>query len=301
MNNASLFLLNIEEKGVECITVNSIVTAALVVENTNSGKITVTIADRIPLDRVIVKARSMCPNVKPAHFFIKNGQVKGNGLVSLKPLLSGGTGTSVAVAEIKRYGKNEVAGYVLCDRVGRIGKLSKANVLTMLAKNSDFVTNIKVISDSTGKQFCALKETKGVLTYTIGLEESKKNIARNVTKPAATNSKQTESKKAAVLNRIKGSRLGKYLSEDYSLDCMMFLVTLAKNHVRYDHLLNPKYNVEQMAIIHTGYCEGLDISKYSDPNISAKGMNDMYIALKNGMWEDCLFIDSTGVNKLMTK
>ncbi len=291
--NASLFLLDIEEQKIEDVTVNSVVTAALAVENSALGKIDIVVASRMVLSKVIDKARLKYPNIKLVSFHIENGRVKGNGLVSFKPLLAGGKGVAVAVAEVKRYGKNEVAGYVLCDRGGRVAKISKRDVMANMMHNEDFVVNIKIVRDVKDKVFCSLKETDGILTYVVGLEESRRNtrkeVAKPVTKPMSKESK-VDLKKRELLSRIRGSRLGKYVNEDYSLDCLVFLIDLAKRHVKYDHLLNSKYTWGQMAIINSGYIDGLDISLYSDPKKSEKEMNDIYIALKHGVWSNCTFM-----------
>lgn len=288
--NTSLFLLNIEADKVENISVNTVVTAALVTEDTTTGKVNIKIAKRMVLGKIIAKAKAGFPNVRPSGFVVdRNGKVKGNGLVALKPLLVGGAGVSYAVAEIRRYGKKEVIGYVLCDKNGKFGRLTKANVVECLTKNDDFVVNMKLVRDQKGQPFCALKDTNGVLSYIVGLEESKQNLKTAAKAAPAAKKMTVDEKKAEVLDKIKNSRLGSLLTPEYSIDCIEFLIELASARQKYDYLLNPKYDISQMQVLQIGYSEGVDISKYSDPKYDVKMMYDMLSVLRNGLWEECTF------------
>ena len=295
---ANLALINIEAAEVEKVTVNTVVTAAVVIEDSETGLVDIKVANRMVLGKLITKARQLCPSIKPAGFVVdKQGNVKGNGLIAIKPLLQGGEARCFAVAEIKRYGNNEVAGYVLVDRAGNIGKFTKATVAGMMTKNASFVANMKLVTDSAGRSYCALKDTNSALCFISGKAESQANLkAANkqaqavAKKPVATKVDKEAEAKAKFLAKLKGTKFGSLVNDQYSVPCLELLFGLAKAHRRYEYLLNPKYSFRQMATLVEAYAKGVDISVLSDPKLSEDEMYDRMVSLQNGFWSESKFL-----------
>lgn len=292
MNNYSIFLLSVREARAKDVTVNSTVTAAVVGTSEDGAQFDIKVASDLTIKQLLFKASRISGKVKLGNFNVtKEGNVTGTGLVGISSILATGPAKAIAVAQIKRIGSSDTAGFVMCDREGRAGQMTKKNALMYMQKNgADSVQNLKLCRPGYGKaDYIAAQELDTLPVYIIGAKKAEvKAEEPNRTTSTPQNKPQRDeanaARKKAVLAKLAKSKVGQKLNERYDYDAIMFIVYLAKKHRVYSYLLNPEYTEAQMRVLHSGFREGYDISQFNDASISDKEMLDRLNLMRLGVW-----------------
>lgn len=296
MSKAYLFLTDIEEVKESDVTLQSIVTAAVVITNGSCDKIDIKIASRIKLGDLMAKAAIASNNgtVEIANFNVKlvnnTYEVKGNGLVSIKYLLHNSRECgAIAIAQIKRIGNDDTVGYIFCTRDGKAGQLTKEKAFEYMNKRGvNSVQNMRLCKDSFGKSgYVAAQDLRHMPTYIIGASATHGAAMPAPKAPCHctnTRDKANNERKAALLKKLDGKKIALHLNMDYDYDAMMFIIYLAKKHQRYDYLLNPEYTADQMRVIRAGLREGYDISQFNDPSTPEEEMLKRLNLMREGVW-----------------
>lgn len=288
MNRYTIFLLSIAESRHHDVNVMSVVNAAVVGTSEDGSKLDVKIASNITIRDLLAKTSKLNGEVRIGNFYIssKTNEVEGTGTISIKELIRGGANKAVVVGEIKRLGSSETVGYIMCDREGKAGQLTKEKAVQYMIKNGhDSVQNLMLCRPGYGKKdYVSLKDSRNLPVYIIG---AVKREAKQVHVPVEQErDKGNTERKEAVLKKLAGKQVGRYLDSRYDLEAIMFIMYLAKKHRKYTYLLNPKYTADQMRVIHSGYREGYDISKFNDPTLSSTEMLDRLNLMRLGVWVD---------------
>lgn len=254
---------------------------------------------------IVTKLKASGGYIKYGNFDVKGGKITGNGKVAVKTLTPTGGGKFVAIAQYKKTANTPVSGYLLADDNGMTGTVSREWVQKQLDMHgSAYVQNLKTV-DKGGKEFVSAQDS--LFEYVLSSMQTVSDHAQTEVKAIEENkpvalpqaapkmSAKERADKVEMLKRKKmleivgNTKVGKRLNTQYSSAAMRYIITLAKARRKYDFLLNPAYSVEQMTILHKGYTDGVDITQFNDPKISASAMRAIHSHLKGGAWHP-LFI-----------
>ena len=286
-DRVKIFLLDINEESSKRITLNSVVSVAIVKEVASTGKIDVKVAKGKTLGNVIATVKAKIPSAEPASFKVmKDGYITGNGSMSLEHITRQGKAKAVAVAEVTRLGNNsEVVGYVLIDRSGKVACLNRKAVMEFYKKHSrTAVANLKLIEENNHSLAVAAKDKESLLKYVIGKQES--NANKGEEKPADIKKvAAVDAQKADILKSVRGTKFAAIVGDKFGADEIKFLLFTHNRRRKIKYLMNPAYKAEQMKVLQYFFERGVDIAKFSDPKLPAKEMWARGYAVEAGMWD----------------
>lgn len=292
----SVFLLSINEVRVAHASLDSEVIAVVASCDSDNNKLDVKKAANITVRQLLGRVSHLGGTMVLGNFSINNadGKLSGTGKVGIAPLLRNTTCKLVAIAQIRRMGENEAAGYLMCDRSGNAGSMSKKQLLAYMRENGgESVQNMKYIqfNPAAGVPYIAAQEPEKLCIHYMGCTPKRtipQPVPVEVKSPAEVKKQNSpvDEKKAKLLQKIRNTKLASVITDEYEYDAIQFLLYLAKKRRKYSYLLNPKYSAEAMNIIHDAYCEGLDISVLTDPSLTPRELHSRFTLLQCGVWYD---------------
>lgn len=213
-----------------------------------------------------------------------DAEVQGDGINSLVRLPSSNY-VAVAHCVASRFGSEADIGCILCDKEAKLTTIGWTKLTKAMLTKTATVHNITLQKDGSILR-TNLKNLDKVYLVVPGADVlPKEQVDKNeklekaaipaMPKPEKPVSRDEQIKKTNLLNKLSESNspLSYVFNENYTLDCMQYILSIHTMGVPTDYMEDPRFNLAQLHALYNAYCEGFDVELIADPRISAKHMS----------------------------
>ena len=216
-----------------------------------------------------------------------DAEIHGDGLNSLVRLA---TSTHIAVAQvIGKRGESEIDYGTILFPAGDTNNANAAmvswkSVKAAVEKGQVVIHNVTYDTD---KHQLIRTNISALDTVYLIVDVAPKAKATQTASKVKRTSDKDNVQKTKLLNNLMTAKspLVYYLTQEYDLDALQYILKIHTQNEPVDYMLNPAYTVEQLRALHKAYKAGIDIALIADPRISARTMEGVISKFEYGLWK----------------